>query len=148
MDWSGISSRQDSLASLHVYILTTIVTVFLTAMERGALHRQFYLSATKPIIGIGRASRTAEEPYQPKCDNVWIRSPILSRSHGLMMFGDEAHPLILMDRSSTHGTYVDSKRIRPEQEFALRSGQLVTFGSAVLHGDSKRALMLLNSTPI
>ena len=42
--------------------------------------------------------------------------------------------IYLQDCGSTHGTYIDKRRLEPGVEFAVADGEVITFGQRVTSG--------------
>nr|CCA16643.1 conserved hypothetical protein [Albugo laibachii Nc14] len=62
------------------------------------------------------------------CD-VHFNHPSISRTHAVFQF-DEQGKLFLMDLKSTHGTFLNKKRIHPGKFYALNVGDLLRFGDS------------------
>ena len=130
-----------------------IVSITLAPLD-GSLKRTFTLNPSKTYIEIGRASKTASKGLAASKDNAWFDSPIMSRSHAefsLVTKPEKVHSLWspfgscqithiplqalhLKDLKSTHGTYVGGKRLTPDVDCAIKSGDHITFGQKVTSG--------------
>jgi len=103
-------------------------------------------------IQIGRASKAATKHLVAARDNLWIDSPVISRTHAeltnrsrsgvsdhlLACQGfrslSQAAQIFIKDQSSMHGTMIDHHLLSKETEYPLRSGDHVTFGQPVKRG--------------
>ena len=136
---------------------TCTVSILLTPLDN-SLPRKFTLNPSKSFIEIGRASKTASKGLASTEDNAWFDSPIMSRSHAELivvtnpaqvsclttcLFGKtndglcDTQSLKLRDLRSTHGTFIGSKRISHDVDYAVKSGDVITFGTKVTSGQCK-----------
>ncbi|KAG7395063.1 hypothetical protein PHYBOEH_004260 [Phytophthora boehmeriae] len=65
---------------------------------------------------------------EPQCDLV-LAHPSISRVHGALQF-DEQGALFLCDLCSTHGCYVNKKRVKAEEFERLHIGDVLCFGES------------------
>ena len=106
--------------------------------QDGELSRSFTLDSSNPSIRIGRASKSYEARLQAQADNVWIESPILSREHAVIAVGDSTSTgLIIRDTGSTHGTFVENRRLVPNNDYGLKNWDKIVFGTPVTSGRRK-----------
>ncbi|KAI4156171.1 MAG: hypothetical protein LQ340_000477 [Diploschistes diacapsis] len=113
-----------------------IVKVGLHSQD-GDLSRSYVLDRNQPNVTIGRASKSGEARLQAQPDNGWIESPILSREHAAVVMGDsQSKPLLIRDSGSTHGTFVDDKRLTAHKDYPLKNLDKVVFGIPVTSGRS------------
>lgn len=71
---------------------------------------------------IGRKSKTAE------VDGVITDNPSVSRAHCEIKYENGSY--FIMDRESTHGTFVNGTRIRPYSPYGIRNGDSVRLASS------------------
>ena len=85
----------------------------------------------KADIIIGRA--VADTPEKPDLDLTPYYGRVLgvSRLHAAMRYYEGS--LTIIDLESTHGTFVNGQRLRPDQEKRLGDGDEIRFGSLVAH---------------
>ncbi|SMR43792.1 unnamed protein product [Zymoseptoria tritici ST99CH_3D1] len=88
---------------------------------------------------IGRASRTKIKDLKEAQDNALFDCPVVSRQHAELRATNAWLPserqITITDRSSMHGTYVNSKRLRPGMPFTLVSGDVIKLGERVTQGE-------------
>ncbi|KAL8948318.1 MAG: hypothetical protein Q9222_005488 [Ikaeria aurantiellina] len=84
-------------------------------------------------IDIGRASKVAIKGLLASTGNAWFDSPIMSRQHGKIMMSPTGE-VSLQDCGSTHGTWLQNKRLTSKENYIVHDGDLVTFGSTVTSG--------------
>lgn len=58
-----------------------------------------------------------------------LMHPSLSRKHAILIHNDKGH-VLLYDAHSSHGTFVDGKRMPPGECWRLNNGQKVKFGAS------------------
>ncbi|EGP92630.1 uncharacterized protein MYCGRDRAFT_106886 [Zymoseptoria tritici IPO323] len=91
---------------------------------------------------IGRASRTKIKDLKEAQDNALFDCPVVSRQHAELRATNAWLPserqITITDRSSMHGTYVNSKRLRPGMPFTLVSGDVIKLGERVTQGELQR----------
>ena len=131
----------DSCFSSKLYDLLTllfaIVTVGLHSQD-GELSRSFTLDQNNPDVPVGRASKGYEAKLQPRSDNLWIESPILSREHAIFSLGGyTSRGLMIRDTGSTHGTFIENRRLTPHTTHVVRNWDKVVFGTTVTSGQRK-----------
>ncbi|KAJ0397351.1 hypothetical protein P43SY_008170 [Pythium insidiosum] len=81
---------------------------------------QLPLTATRSFVLAGRMT--------PACDLV-LQHPSISRVHAALQF--DAHgALFLRDLNSTHGTFVNKRRVPPNEYVRLHIGDVVVFGES------------------
>lgn len=94
------------------------------------LPRYLTLSA-RDRITVGRASTTSGKTLEPKTDNMYLKSPIISRNHAeLFTTWDEkfGSSLFIKDMASSHGTYVNKVKLSANSPHKLVSGDSLRFG--------------------
>lgn len=97
-------------------------------------HRTIVISSEKPSVSVGRASRNPNKGLLAASDNAWFDYPILSRTHAKFTASRIHRQIYLQDCGSTHGTYIDKRRLEADVEFALADGEVITFGQRVTSG--------------
>merc|ERR1711879_824408 len=61
--------------------------------------------------------------------DVILQHPSISRQHAVILHGKSGN-MYLMDLGSSHGTYVNDRRLDGEQREPLRDGDTVKFGAS------------------
>jgi hypothetical protein len=91
--------------------------------------RQGKLDCNKPVW-IGRAD--PDQGYWPQLDLTEERAVELgvSRRHALIQLGDQGP--VLVDQSSTNGTWIDQEQLIPEKPYALPRVAQIRFGRLLL----------------
>ncbi|CAO1603098.1 hypothetical protein XANCAGTX0491_006691 [Xanthoria calcicola] len=95
--------------------------------------RVITLSPSADPIFIGRASKTASKGLVAAPANAWFDSPIMSRQHGRISMTSSG-AVQLQDLASTHGTWIQSRRLAANQTREIHHGDIITFGSTVTSG--------------
>jgi hypothetical protein len=88
-------------------------------VEQGELTGQVY-RPDRPVVTFGRAQ---------DCDIV-LQEQGVSRQHTRLQRGPQGWAVT--DLGSTNGTFVNGKRLAPQQDHALQTGDRITIGSSVL----------------
>ena len=82
-------------------------------------------------VPIGRASKSvAKKELMAAPDNIYIDSPVMSRSHAILSVGGEADTpqFFITDSDSMHGTMLNGRSLAPDQPERLTPGDLLQFG--------------------
>ncbi len=79
----------------------------------------------KPSSIIGRQDRAGSMPVDVDLGPL-DTNKVVSRRHAMIRFVNNQY--ILEDTNSTNGTYVNSERIRPQQQGLLKDGDAICFG--------------------
>ncbi|KAL9128829.1 MAG: hypothetical protein Q9217_002582 [Psora testacea] len=114
-----------------------------TQAERDA--RFLNLTRQQATVNVGRSSKNPLKGLQPASDNAIFDCPIMSRQHaqfsampetkvGAPKSENVAREVIVKDCGSTHGTYIDGRRLQSGKRYALKTGETVTFGIQVTNG--------------
>lgn len=61
--------------------------------------------------------------------DVLLQHPSISRQHAVLLHGKSGN-MYVMDLGSSHGTFVNKRRVKPEQREALQEGDCVKFGAS------------------
>ncbi|KAL1998821.1 hypothetical protein VTN02DRAFT_5519 [Thermoascus thermophilus] len=96
--------------------------------------RSLTLSSDSDAVKIGRASKCESKNLVPARDNAWFDSRVMSRQHAKLWASPRAETIYIRDSGSMHGTYVNDRKIPVGQDTAIRSGDVLTFGSEVTRG--------------
>lgn len=54
-----------------------------------------------------------------------------------MQIADIFQDVTLTDIGSMHGTYIDGRRLQPQEQAIIVQGKVVTFGADILRGERK-----------
>ncbi|KAL8904355.1 MAG: hypothetical protein Q9207_003334 [Kuettlingeria erythrocarpa] len=101
--------------------------------EKSDVKRIITFDAPDTPIIIGRASKTTSKGLVGLPENAWFNSPIMSREHG-KMFMTSTGAVHIEDCASTHGTFIEPRRLEPKKSYKLSDGDVVTFGSTITSG--------------
>lgn len=94
--------------------------ISLEVIKAGSVIDQISFPENKPYQIAGRMKQS--------CD-LHFNHPSISRTHAVFQFNEQGK-LFLMDLKSTHGTFVNKKRILPEKFYDLNVGDLLRFGDS------------------
>ncbi|KAI9891516.1 MAG: TOM (translocase of outer membrane) complex component [Vezdaea aestivalis] len=83
---------------------------------------------------IGRASKSNLKSVQPKDDNAFFDSPIMSRNHGRFDIDQVHKDIFVTDNGSMHHTFLDGRNLEAEVKTQLSQDQTLTFGADVHRG--------------
>lgn len=97
-------------------------------------HRTIAITPDIPSVSVGRASKNPTKGLLAAPDNAWFDYPILSRTHAKFTASRNQQEIYLQDCGSTHGTFMDKKRLEPGVEFTVGDGEVITFGQRVTSG--------------
>ena len=109
------------------------------------------MSGEKKEIEIGRASKNAQKCLLAASDNAWFDYPILSREHAKFTISvpkrvrlpsllerhrylTQPKAIYVSDCGSTHGTYLQKKKLDRGTEYVVNNGEVITFGQCVTSG--------------
>jgi len=82
----------------------------------------------RPMYTIGRGDEQRVKLGRSAVDLRFMH-PSLSRKHALLIHDSKGH-LLIYDAHSSHGTYLDGKRLRPGECWRVNNGQRLKFGSS------------------
>ncbi|KAL8784057.1 MAG: hypothetical protein Q9213_004184 [Squamulea squamosa] len=129
---SIMATKQQGKYPSSSQLLTTIVKLVPQGDDTD-FTRVILLSPSANSVFIGRASKTASKGLVAAPDNAWFDSPIMSRQHGKISVTSSG-VVQLQDLGSTHGTWVQNKRLTAKEICDLQDGVRITFGSTVASG--------------
>jgi hypothetical protein len=117
------------------------------------------IPGTKVLLG--RASKDSAKHLEARPDNLWICSPVVSRTHARFSYKPgnskpvslasassrsaattnvpRKYHVTIEDMGSTHGTFVDGKRCDTNVEYALENDSRIRFGIPISREKGKRS---------
>ncbi|KAJ5925639.1 hypothetical protein N7454_008278 [Penicillium verhagenii] len=98
------------------------------------LSRQITLSSIKDTAIIGRSSKRGVKGRIPDQDNGWFESRVMSRDHAELHMGPGMH-VNIEDLGSTHGTWLNNKRLGHGDAIPVFTGDVIRFGVDVERGE-------------
>ncbi|CAK7225974.1 hypothetical protein SEUCBS140593_006084 [Sporothrix eucalyptigena] len=105
-----------------------------TPAAEDQLVRHIRLTAEKPKVNVGRASKTVSKGLVPAVDNAYFDSPVVSRAHAEIAANFEDGTVSLTDMGSLHGTSVNDKPLEKGVSTILGKDDIVSFGIHVSRG--------------
>lgn len=84
-------------------------------------------------IAVGRGSQS-DETIEPRPDNAWFSSRVMSRQHATIRADAETRILTIQDDGSMHGTSLNGLRVGKEP-LELLPADILTFGAEVVRGE-------------
>lgn len=126
------------MKELRADLCDTLVVVTLTPHEGsdGEQPRNFVLTRQSSTMPVGRSSKSHRKGPQPAIDNASFDCPIMSRQHARFRASTISRTLYITDLGSTHGTFLDDKKIPSGPDVLIRSGQTIMFGTKVINDSS------------
>lgn len=80
-------------------------------------------------------------PYHPRQQGGSLDSKVLSRDHALIIIDGKADVVSVLDRKSTHGTFVKRRgieyKVSTHSPFILHTGDVISFGKDVVKGNDR-----------
>ncbi|KAL6721482.1 hypothetical protein ACLMJK_000586 [Lecanora helva] len=117
-----------------------LVTLLPLGHDEVRNRRVIKLNKDRRECPIGRASKNANKGLLADCNNAWFDYPILSRTHAkltvsLPLKTDlEEQTLYLQDCGSTHGTFLQKRKLESGIDYSINTGEMITFGQRVTSG--------------
>ncbi|CAK7204531.1 hypothetical protein SEUCBS139899_007289 [Sporothrix eucalyptigena] len=124
-----MTSERDALEAILVSLMPTG-----TPAAEDQLVRHIRLTAEKPKVNVGRASKTVSKGLVPAVDNAYFDSPVVSRAHAEIAANFEDGTVSLTDMGSLHGTSVNDKPLEKGVSTILGKDDIVSFGIHVSRG--------------
>jgi hypothetical protein len=97
--------------------------------------------APNSTVTIGRSSRNPAKGLMASSNNFYIDSPVVSRQHAVLALKPTAagRPAVFIsDKQSTHGTMVNDKPLKPDDDYELHDGDSVQIGNDVARDKGKQ----------
>ncbi|QSZ31777.1 hypothetical protein DSL72_001346 [Monilinia vaccinii-corymbosi] len=91
------------------------------------------LTPTKPVMKIGRASKSPAKGIQSATDNAWFDSPVMSRDHAEIIYNPSEKKIKIRDLGSMHGTFVNGEKLGDDIK-PLNLNDKIVFGTGVRRG--------------
>lgn len=87
--------------------------------------------STKKIGTVTRVSKHKSVVFgrHKSYADVILQHPSISRQHAVILHGKSGN-MYLMDLASSHGTFVNKRKLQPEQREPLREGDTIKFGAS------------------
>ncbi|PYI05313.1 FHA domain protein [Aspergillus sclerotiicarbonarius CBS 121057] len=111
-----------------------VVTLHPLTLPDDFPHRSLDFSPTNHHANIGRASKRESKNLIPAKNNGLFDSRVMSRNHAKLWVSLEKQIVYIRDGGSMHGTWINGKKIPPEEDTVIKHGDVVTFGSTVFRG--------------
>lgn len=112
-------------------------------------------------VKVGRASKNEHKGLLAGSNNAWFDYPILSREHAMFTASSslrvsdisiwqrlvgttdlQSQEIYIQDCESTHGTFLDKRKLEAGVEYAISDGEVITFGQKVTSGAGKDSLCM------
>lgn len=148
VDSSESETKKDSL-SVQVPKEKLIVLPYKEPSWGGIPEKKYKLEVLKSGVILETIDLTLRSFYVfgrlPVCD-IPLAHPTISRYHAVIQYrlqGDEKNPkgLYLYDLGSTHGSFWNGHKMKPNMYVRVRSGHMIRFGSSqrkfIIHGPTE-----------
>lgn len=105
-------------------------TVLLTLDFNGRLHKLYAAEGTnQPNIDLGNLPAVIGK--LASCADIIVNDKSVSRMHAKIYRPNNSDDLWIQDLNSTNGTYVNGKRLMPNEEISLKEDDEISFGKCV-----------------
>ncbi|KAJ5888538.1 hypothetical protein N7495_008579 [Penicillium taxi] len=91
-------------------------------------------------VAIGRASKRGGKDRMPAAHNAWFDCRVMSRDHamvGIRQAGFKSPVPVLYDTDSTHGTWLNGRKLAPGEIVELSNDDVVKFGVDIQRGEDQ-----------
>ncbi|KAE8146512.1 hypothetical protein BDV25DRAFT_162331 [Aspergillus avenaceus] len=111
-----------------------IVTLYPVNISDNLPYRSLTFTSKSDYVTVGRASKRERKNLLPKNHNALFDSRVMSRNHAKLRVCPDTRVVYINDNGSMHGTFVEGKKVPDGQDIAIKSGDVVVFGTEVIRG--------------